>query len=95
MSDESIPESTTIISPCFGFSFAAIAFCFTVLISNTEVSDITLELVDISGQVVYKNQVKSVYSYTEEIDASTFARGIYYLRVNDGENVQIKKVVIQ
>jgi len=44
---------------------------------------------------VFRNEAKSVYSYTEEIDASSFASGVYYLRVNDGENVQINKVVIQ
>jgi hypothetical protein len=68
---------------------------FTVSINNKNVRDIILELVDISGQTVYRNQAKSVYSYTAEIDASSFARGIYYLKVNDGENVQIKKMVVQ
>jgi len=68
---------------------------FTVSISNAEASDLTLELVNISGQVVYRNEVKSVYSYNEEIDASAFAKGVYYLKVNDGEKVKIEKVVIQ
>ncbi len=68
---------------------------FTVSISNAEASDLTLELVNISGQTVYRNEVKSVYSYTEEIDASSFAKGVYYLKVNDGEEVKIEKVVIQ
>ena len=68
---------------------------FTESINNTEIKDITLELGDISGKVVYKNQVKSVYGYTGEIDVSTFTRGIYYLKVNDGKDVQIKKVVVQ
>jgi hypothetical protein len=68
---------------------------FTVAISNTEATDMTLELVNISGQTVYRNTVKSVYSYNEEIDASAFAKGVYYLKVNDGENIKIEKIVIQ
>jgi hypothetical protein len=68
---------------------------FTVSINNTEAKDMTLELVNISGQAVYRNTVKSVYSYTEEIDASAFAKGVYYLKVNDGEEVRIEKIVVQ
>jgi hypothetical protein len=68
---------------------------FTVSISNAEASDLSLELVNISGQTVYRNEVKSVYSYNEEIDASSFAKGVYYLKVNNGEEVKIEKVVIQ
>jgi hypothetical protein len=68
---------------------------FTVSISNTEAKDMTLELVNISGQTVYRNEVKSVYSYTEEIDASAFAKGVYYLKVNDGQDVRIEKIVVQ
>ena len=68
---------------------------FTVSISNAEATDMTLELVNISGQTVYRNTVKSVYSYNEEIDASAFAKGVYYLKVNDGTEVKIEKIVIQ
>ena len=49
---------------------------FSVSISNAEATDMTLELVNISGQTVYRNTVKSVYSYTEQIDASSFAKGV-------------------
>ncbi len=68
---------------------------FTVSISNTEALDMTLELVNISGQVVYRNEVKAAYSYNEDIDATTFAKGVYYLKVNNGKGVKIEKVVIQ
>ena len=68
---------------------------FTVSISNAEAADMTLELVNISGQTVYRNEVKSVYSYTEEIDASAFAKGVYYLKVNDGKEVHYDKLVIK
>ena len=68
---------------------------FTVSISNAEASDLTVELVNISGQVVYRNEVKAVYSYNEDIDAGSFAKGVYYLKVNNGEEVKVEKVVVQ
>jgi hypothetical protein len=68
---------------------------FTVSISNAEAKDLTVELVNISGQVVYRNEVKAVYTYNNDIDASSFAKGVYYLKVNDGTEVQVEKVVIQ
>ncbi|MDD4646383.1 MAG: T9SS type A sorting domain-containing protein, partial [Bacteroidales bacterium] len=68
---------------------------FTVSISNNEATDMTIELVNISGQVVYRNDVKAAYSYNEDIDASSFAKGVYYLKVNDGKDVKVEKVVLQ
>jgi hypothetical protein len=68
---------------------------FTVSISNAEATDMTLELVSISGQVVYRNEVKAAYSCNEEFDASLFAKGVYYLKVNDGKDVKVEKVVLQ
>jgi hypothetical protein len=67
---------------------------FTVSISNAEATDMTLELVNISGQVVYRTEVKAAYSYTDEIDAGHFAKGVYYLKVNDGTTVKVEKIVV-
>jgi len=68
---------------------------FTVNISNVEATDMTLELVNISGQVVYRNEVKAAYTYNEDIDATTFAKGVYYLKVNTAKGVKVEKVVVQ
>jgi len=68
---------------------------FTVSISNAEATDMTLELVNISGQVVYRNEVKAAFSYNEDIDASTFAKGVYYLKVSSEKGVKVEKVVVQ
>ncbi|MDO8971824.1 MAG: T9SS type A sorting domain-containing protein, partial [Saprospiraceae bacterium] len=68
---------------------------FTVSITNPEATDMTIELVNVSGQVVYRNEVKAAYSYNDEIDASQFAKGVYYLKVNNGKDVKIEKVVVQ
>ncbi|MDD4646391.1 MAG: T9SS type A sorting domain-containing protein, partial [Bacteroidales bacterium] len=67
---------------------------FTIEISNDEATDLSLELVTISGQIVYSKKVKSVYSFQEEIAADDFSKGIYYLKVSNGRELQIKKVVV-
>jgi hypothetical protein len=68
---------------------------FTVSVSNAEALDMTIELVNTTGQVVYRNEVKAAYSYTNDIDASNFAKGVYYLKVNNGSEVKVEKVVVQ
>lgn len=67
----------------------------TVSINNTELKDITIELLNTSGQIVYRNEVKNAYSYIEEIDVNTFRAGVYYLRINNGEEVKIEKIFVQ
>jgi len=68
---------------------------FTLQVNNPETADLVIELMDVQGQTIYKNEVKSVMNYNEEIDASAFAKGIYYLRVNNGTDIKVQKVVIQ
>ena len=68
---------------------------FTLEVNKLETTDLTIELMDVQGQIIYKNEVKSVTNYTEDIDASAFAKGIYYLRVNNGTDIKVQKVVIQ
>jgi hypothetical protein len=48
-----------------------------------------------SGQTVYRNEVKAVYSLNHEIDVSQYARGVYYLKVNNGKELKIRKVLIE
>ena len=67
---------------------------FTVQVNRTEAKDLVIELIDITGQILYRNDAKSVMSYKEEIDISSFAKGVYQLRVNDGTTSEVKKVVV-
>jgi hypothetical protein len=67
---------------------------FTYNIDIPEASDLIIELVNSSGQVIYRNEVKGAYTFSEEIDSRLYANGVYYLKVNDGKEVIIKKVVV-
>ena len=68
---------------------------FTVSINNIKPIDMTIQLVNISGQVIYRNELKNIQIQNVEIDASNFAKGVYYLRINDGTNIKVVKVIIQ
>jgi hypothetical protein len=67
---------------------------FRYSISLGEPSDLIIELVNTSGQVVYRNEVTGAYTFSEELDARFYANGVYYLKVNDGKEIKIKKLVV-
>lgn len=56
---------------------------FTLDIANTHVSDLKITVMNIQGQTVYQNQVKSVSNYQQNIDLTAFAKGMYFLKVNN------------
>ena len=68
---------------------------FTVVVNSVKAQDLRIELVSISGEVIYSNTHQNVTKFNSEIDVTEYAKGIYYLRVNNGETVKIEKVVIQ
>jgi hypothetical protein len=67
---------------------------FTVNISNTVNSDLTITLTNIEGQVIYRNVVKNALNHQETID-NQLAKGLYFLSVNNGKEVKVQKVVVQ
>lgn len=68
---------------------------FKVAVNSENISDLNIELMNIQGQVIYRNDVKSVSNYTESINVQGFAKGIYFLRVNTGNELKVNKVVIK
>jgi hypothetical protein len=56
---------------------------FTLDVTNSKVLDLNIMVTNIQGQIVYRNQVKSVLNYQQNIDLSSFAKGMYFLKVND------------
>jgi hypothetical protein len=49
-----------------------------------------LEIVDISGRVLIR---KNITRHREEIDISTLARGVYFIRLSNGNTIISKKLV--
>ena len=68
---------------------------FIISINSNNSENIVIELVNIQGQKVYRKEIKNVTNSFENINISKYAKGIYYLRVNNGTDVAIRKVVVQ
>ncbi len=64
---------------------------FTLAVTNAQVLDLNILITNIQGQVVYQNLVKSVLTYEENIDLTQFAKGMYFLKVNN----QVTKLVVK
>jgi hypothetical protein len=64
---------------------------FTLSVSSARVTDLNIQVTNIQGQSVYQNQVKSVLSYQENIDLTQFAKGMYFLKVNN----EVMKVIVK
>jgi hypothetical protein len=67
---------------------------FKVEVTNKVASDLVISLTNIQGQVVYQNKVAGVLTHTETID-NKLAKGLYFLSVNNGQEVKVQKVVVQ
>ncbi len=64
---------------------------FTLNVTNPQVQDLNIAVTNIEGQKVYENLVKSVSTYQENIDLSAFAKGMYFLKVNN----QVIKLLVK
>lgn len=67
---------------------------FTIEVANPVASDLVITIVDVQGHVVYTNTIKGVVEYKETID-NQLPKGLYFLSVNNGREVEIQKVIIQ
>ena len=67
---------------------------FTVQISNTEISDMQISLMDIQGHVVYNNHVSGALTHTEVI-SEDLTKGVYFLSINNGKEIKVQKVIVR
>lgn len=65
-------------------------------VANTTSSNLVITLTDVQGKVVYVETVDNVQSnYSNKVDLSELAKGIYYVKFKAGEAVQVQKLVIE
>lgn len=65
-----------------------------VSIEFAESKEITLELLNNLGQIVWSNSPATVVSATYTIDMSTFAAGVYQLNIISGSDIASKPIVL-
>ncbi|MBT3209574.1 MAG: T9SS type A sorting domain-containing protein [Bacteroidetes bacterium] len=68
---------------------------FNIEIENSQIENVRIELINAQGQIVYFNDIQSVVSHKEEVDASSLAQGVYYVKVISGSKVAIDKLIIK
>ncbi|MGC9375173.1 MAG: T9SS type A sorting domain-containing protein, partial [Bacteroidales bacterium] len=68
---------------------------FTLEMNASKAGTFKVEIINIQGQVVYQKQITQDGFYRESIDISDKARGMYYIRLNDGQSMKITKIMIQ
>lgn len=56
---------------------------FTLEVQNKVSANLNISVINIQGQTIYQNRVESVMSHNETIDLSAFAKGMYFLKVNN------------
>jgi hypothetical protein len=67
-----------------------------VLNANALIGDLKIEIIDAQGRVVYSsNEMNVQRGFTKQIETTNLAAGIYYLRLNNGVEQGMLKLVIQ
>ncbi len=69
---------------------------FTLNISNALSNQVVISIMDIQGKIVYSESDKNVSAqYNKQINLTNLAKGIYYVKLSIGSEVQIQKLIIQ
>ncbi|MEI6487395.1 MAG: GEVED domain-containing protein [Bacteroidota bacterium] len=69
---------------------------FNISISNANFAELTISVVDIRGREVYKSIDKNIVAqFNKQINLEQVAKGIYYIKLSNGTDVKIQKLVIE
>ncbi len=69
---------------------------FNLEINSQKNTDVYLEVYGMNGQLVYFNKFKKSSGLTEfPINMKNVDKGVYIMKVFDGENYQVKKFIIK
>jgi hypothetical protein len=68
---------------------------FNVIAVSENASDLTIEVLNYQGQVMYTREAKNVTQFNGKIDITEFAKGVYFLKLINGEEVKLEKIIVQ
>lgn len=69
---------------------------FSYDIQSNTASDIVVEVLNLQGQQVFVQRLNSFSgNYTGRINIGVNPKGIYYLRINNGRDIRVEKVLVQ
>ena len=68
---------------------------FNLTVNTPDKCNLFIELMNVYGQIVYKNYVKNILKFNDEIEVSELSKGVYYLRLKTENGIRVKKLIIQ
>ena len=69
---------------------------FNIAISNANISELVITIVDIQGKEVFSSVDKNVNgTFNKQINLEEISKGLYYIKVNTGAEVNIQKLILQ
>ena len=66
----------------------------TVSIEGELTEDIQISVLDVVGQITYKETIKAQSAKTQQIDLSAYPVGVYYLNVQTSERSYVHKLIV-
>jgi len=67
---------------------------FNIKINNSNKEDLSIEIFNINGQAVYKEQLHKSSLTSETIDLSICSKGIYFIKVQTEDSIEVEKMVV-
>lgn len=64
-------------------------------VKNMNKEDLSVEIVNLNGQVVYHKQYKNAGQFENTIDVSNYTNGIYFVKVQNANELKTGKIIIQ
>jgi subtilisin-like proprotein convertase family protein len=67
---------------------------FTILMNKVQNSQIGIEIYDLNGRKVYNQEFQATSSFKKAINLNNLQSGVYLVKIKDGANTGIKKLVV-
>ena len=68
---------------------------FTITMNTNTADNYNLTVRDIQGKEVYSEMISVNGEFRRDFDFSSFAKGVYYLQIQNGESSKVEKLIIQ
>ncbi len=68
---------------------------FTLSFDFTKTKDVTIQVLDVSGRIIFSDQENNVMGYNKQIGLEDAESGLYFVRIITTEGVVTEKVMVQ
>ncbi len=63
--------------------------------ANAKNSDITIEVVNVNGSIIYNRKLENILNSTENVDFTNYAKGIYFIRFKVEDKIFVREIIVQ